>query len=325
MRRREFISLLSSGMLAWPLSARAQSVPVIGFLNIASRAPFATFLAAFHNGLNARGYAEGKNVAIEYRWAEGDQNRLQQYAVDLVRHQVAVIVATGGTVSANMARNATQTIPIVFVVGNDPVREGLVSSVNRPDSNATGVTLISTELLKKRIELLRRVMPAARKIAVLVHPQTPSAQSERLDAQRLIEEAGLELIILEASNESELDKAFDSAVKAGAAALLVSADGYYTSRRAQIVALAATHKLPTAYPWRQYTDAGGLMSYGPNIADAYRHAGDYVGRILDGAKPPDLPVQQPTTFDLVFNVKTATALGIEVPHPLLGIATAVIE
>jgi putative ABC transport system substrate-binding protein len=314
-------------MLAWPLAARAQSpnLPVIGFLNIASPGPFATFLAAFHKGLNARGYVEGKNVAIEYRWAEGNHSRLKQDAADLVRRQASVIVATGGTVSANAARSATQTIPIVFVVGNDPVSEGLVSSVNRPDSNATGVTLISTELLKKRMELLRMLMPDARKVAVLIHPQTASAQLERVGAQRVAADARLELIILEASNESDLDKAFESAVKAGAEALLVSADGFYTSRRAQIVALAATHKLPTAYPWRLYSDAGGLMSYGPNIADAYRQAGDYVGRILDGAKPQDLPVQLPTTFDLVLNLRTAKALGMEVPSRLLSIATVVIE
>lgn len=314
-------------MLAWPLAARAQSsnLPVIGFLNIASPGPFAAFLAAFHKGLDVRGYVEGKNVAIDYRWAEGNHSRLQQDAADLVRRHVSVIVATGGTGSAKAARNATQTIPIVFVVGNDPVSEGLVSSVNRPDSNATGVTLISTELLKKRMELLRMLMPDARKIAVLVHPQTPSAQLERVGAQRVAEEAGLQSMILEASNESDLDKAFESAVKAGAEALLVSADGFYTSRRARIVALAVMHKLPTAYPWRLYADAGGLMSYGPNIADAYRQAGDYVGRILDGTKPADLPVQLPTTFDLVLNLKTAKALGMEVPSRLLSIATVVIE
>jgi putative ABC transport system substrate-binding protein len=326
MKRRAFIILLSGGM-AWPLAARAQSssLPVIGFLNIASPGPFAAFLAAFHKGLNARGYVEGKNVAIDYRWADGDRNRLQQDAADLVRRQVAVIVATGGTGSANTARKATQTIPIVFVVGNDPVSEGLVSSLNRPDSNATGVALISTELLKKRIELLRKLMPDARKVALLVHPDTPSAQSERLDAERVTKEAGLELIILEARNESDLDKAFDSAVKAGVGALLVTADAFYTSRRAQIVALAATHRLPTAYPWRQYPDAGGLMSYGPNVADAYRQAGDYVGRILDGTKPADLPVQLPTTFDLVLNLKTANALGIKVPNAFLSVVTTVIE
>ena len=327
LERREFITLLGGAAVAWPLAARGQqpALPVVGFLNIASPGPFATFLAAFHKGLNARGYGEGKNVAIDYRWAEGDHNRLKQYAADLVRRQVAVIVATGGTVSANMAKNATQTIPIVFVVGNDPVSEGLVSSLNRPASNATGVTLISTELLKKRMVLLRTLMPDARKIGVLVNPQTPSAQSERLDAQKVIEEAGRELIILEASNESDLDKAFESAVKARAEALLVTADGFYTSRRAQIVELAARHKLPTAYPWRLYPDVGGLMSYGPNVADAYRQAGDYVGRILEGTKPEDLPVQLPTTFDLVLNLKTAKALGIEVPSPLLSLATVVIE
>jgi putative ABC transport system substrate-binding protein len=326
MKRRAFIILLGGGM-AWPLGARAQSssLPVIGFLNIASSGPFAAFLAAFHKGLNARGYVEGKNVAIDYRWADGDRNRLRQDAADLVRRQVAVIVATGGTGSANTARKATQTIPIVFVVGNDPVSEGLVSSLNRPDSNATGVALISTELLKKRIELLRKLMPGARKVALLVHPDTPSAQSERLDAERVTKEAGLELIIIEARNESDLDKAFESAVKAGVGALLVTADAFYTSRRAQIVALAATHKLPTAYPWRQYPDAGGLMSYGPNVADAYRQAGDYVGRILDGTKPADLPVQLPTTFDLVLNLKTAKALGIEVPNTFLSVVTTVIE
>jgi putative tryptophan/tyrosine transport system substrate-binding protein len=327
MKRREFIILMSSGMLAWPLAARAQSssLPVIGFLNIASPGPFATFLAAFHKGLNARDYVEGKNVAIDYRWAEGDRDRLQLHAADLVRQQVAVIVATGGTVSAKTAKNATQTIPIVFVIGNDPVSEGLVSSISRPGGNTTGVSLISTELLKKRMEQLRTLLPKARKIAVLLHPQTPSAQSERLDAQKVAEEARLELLILEASNENDLETAFESAVKAEVGALIVTADGFYTSRRAQIVALAARHKLPTAYPWRQYPDAGGLMSYGPRITDAYRQAGDYIGRILKGTKPADLPVQLPTVFDLVLNLKTAKALGIQVPYPLLSTATEVIE
>jgi putative ABC transport system substrate-binding protein len=327
MRRREFLVLLSSGVLARATPAAAQSTraPVVGFLNLASPNTFGAFLAAFHQGLSDRGYVEGKNVTLEYRWAGGNTNKLQQDAADLVRRQVAAIVATGGTLSAQAAKAATSTIPIVFVVGNDPVGEKLVSSINRPSTNATGVALVSTDLIKKRLQLLRELLPNARKIALLFNPHTPSGESERVDAETVAQAGGFQLIIAEASNEAQLANAFETMGKAGADALLVTADSLYTSRRTQLVALAAAYKLPTAYPWREYAEAGGLMSYGPNIADAYRQAGDYVGHVLAGAKPEDLPVRLPTTFDLVLNRKTAKALGIEVPYQLLVLANEVIE
>jgi putative ABC transport system substrate-binding protein len=298
---------------------------VIGFLNVASPGPFATFLAEFHKGLNARGYVEGKNVAVEYRWAEGDHDRLRQHAADLVRRGVAVIVATGGAVSAQAAKNITQTIPIVFIIGTDPVEERLVSSISRPGGNATGVSLVSAELMKKRVELLHELVPQARKIAILIDPQTSSAQSERLDTEKVAEAARLDIVMVEASDESELETAFASAVKAGAGAALITPGGFYTSRRTQIIKLAASYKLPTGYPWRQYPDDGGLMSYGPSVPDAYRQIGDYAGRILKGAKPKDLPVQLPTKFELVINLRTAKALGLTVPRIVYARADEVIE
>jgi putative ABC transport system substrate-binding protein len=325
MIRRELLVLLASGVLGWATSATAQAArpPVIGFLSIASPNTFGTFLTAFHEGLNARGYVEGRNLAVEYRWAGGDRNQLQYHAADLARRLVAAIVATGGTVSAQAAKQATDTIPIVFVIGNDPVGEKLVLSINRPGTNATGVVLVSTDLVKKRFELVRELLPKAQKIALLFNPNTPSGKFEKMDADTVAQQGGWQLITAEASTEAHLANAFETAAKADA--LLVTADAFYTSRRAQITALAAAHKLPAAYPWREYADAGGLMSYGPNIADAYRQAGDYAGRILQGAKPQDLPVQLPTTYDLVLNRKTAKALGIEIPYQLLVMATGVIE
>jgi ABC-type uncharacterized transport system substrate-binding protein len=327
MRRREFLTLLTGAAVAWPLSARPQaaSMPVIGFLNVGAPRAFAAFLAAFHKGLNGAGYVEGRNVAIEYRWAEGNHDWLREHAADLVRREVAVIVATGGAVSAQAAKRITQRIPIVFIVGTDPVGERLVSSISRPGGNATGISLASAELMKKRMEMLHELVPHAHKIAVLIDPQTTSAQSERLDTQRMAQATKLEIVMLEAGDESQLETAFASAVKAGAGALLITPGAFYTSKRAQIIKLAASYKLPTGYPWREYPADGGLMSYGPNVPDAYRRIGDYAGRILKGTKPEDLPVQLPTTFDLVLNLKIAKALGIEVPYPLLITANEVIE
>jgi|SRR5215216_623946 len=327
MRRREFIALVGGAMAAGPLAARAQSskMPVIGFLNIGSRAAFASFVAAFHEGLNATGHVEGKNVAIEYRWAEGDYERLREHAADLVRRQVSVIVATGGTVSARAAKNATDTIPILFIAGVTPVREGLVASFSRPEGNATGVSVYTGELVRKWLELLRELVPAVDKFAVLLNPETPSSQFERLDAEKAAEGTNLGLTIVEVSDEGHFEKAFESVVAAGSGGLIVTADGYFTSKRAQIIQLAARHKLPTIYPWREYPMAGGLMSYGPSIKAAYQLVGTYAGRILSGAKPGDLPVQLPMVFELVFNLTAAKALGLNVSPWLLARADEVIE
>jgi putative ABC transport system substrate-binding protein len=275
--------------------------------------------------LNAGGYVEGRNVAIDYRWAQGNYEQLRADAADLVRRRVALIVATGGLAAARAAKNATETIPILFIGGANPVGEGLVASLSRPGGNATGVNLYASDIIPKRLELLRELVPGIAKFVVVINPKVPSAQFERLELEKAVQEPGLQLSILEASDAGELKKAIHSAAAAGAGALLVSPDGFFTSQRAQIVDLVASHKLPAAYGWRQYTEVGGLMSYGPSIPDAYRHIGEYAGRILKGAKPGDLPVQQPTAFELVLNLKTAKALGIEVPYPLLVAASELIE
>jgi putative ABC transport system substrate-binding protein len=330
MRRRKLLALftfLIGEVIAWPFAVHSQSpsTPVIGFLNIGSADTFAPFVAAFHKGLNAGGYVEGLNVAIEYRWAEGNYQRLREQATDLVRRRVALIVATGGLVSARAAKDATETIPILNIFGFNPVGEGLVTSFNRPGGNVTGVSAYASELTPKRLELLRELVPRTVKFAALLNPKTPAAQIERPDLERAAQETGLQLLVLEASEESDLRKAFDSAAVAGAGALIMSPDGIFTSQRALIVELAASHRLPVVYGWREYAVAGGLMSYGPSIPDAYRQIGDYASRILKGAKPGDLPVQMPTRFDLVINLKTAKTLGIDVPYPLLITASELIE
>ncbi len=327
MRRREFITLLGGAAAAWPLGARAQqpAVPVIGFLNIGSSRAFSTFLAAFHQGLNSTGYIEARNVAIEYRWADGDFDLLRVQANDLVRRNVTLIVATGGLVVARVAKDATHTIPLIFVGGGYPVEEGLVTSFNRPGGNATGVILLSTELISKRLELLHELVPKASRYAAILNPNTPGTKYERPDLERVRQQVGIPLSILEASTESDLKKVFELAPKERVEALVVSNDGFFASRRTQIIQLAAHHRLPAIYGAREFIVAGGLMSYGPNIGDAYRQAGEYVGRVLNGAKPADMPVQQPTKFDLAMNLKTAKALGLTVPPMLLARADEVIE
>jgi putative ABC transport system substrate-binding protein len=318
MRRREFTAGLSASLAA-PLAARAQQplVPVIGFLNSGSPGPFAKMLAAFHQGLKDGGYIEGQNIAIEYRWAEGRYDRLSTLAADLVRRRVAVIAATGGTPSARAAKAATTTIPIVFVAA-DPVRDGLVASLNRPGGNVTGVSVFSAELAPKRLQLLRELVPKAGKIAALINPAS-------MDEAEALTRVGLPLLTITAEAESDFEPAFIQAAQQGVEALLVTADPFLNSRRAQIVALAARHSLPAAYPWREYVEAGGLMSYGTNLAGTYRQVGQYVSRVLKGDKPADLPVQNPTKFDLAINLKTAKALGITIPETLLATADEVIE
>jgi putative tryptophan/tyrosine transport system substrate-binding protein len=327
MRRREFITVVGGAAAAWPLSARAQqpAMPVVGFLNIASPRAFAGFVAAFHRGLNAGGYVEGRNVAIEYRWAEGDFDRLREQAADLVRRHVAVLVATGGTTTALLAKNATATIPVLFISGANPVDEGLATSFSRPEGNATGVSVYTSELVGKRLQLLRELLPRGAMVALLGNPTGVVHKRETKDLEQAADAAGLQLLILEVTAESGFEAAFASVLQQRAGGLFVSADAFFTSKRDQIIEFAARHRLPAAYPWREYALAGGLMSYGASIPDAYRLIGDYAARILKGANPGDLPVQQPTTFDLVLNVKTAKALGLQIPATLLAIADEVIE
>jgi putative ABC transport system substrate-binding protein len=318
MRRREFIAGIGSAV-AWPLAARAQQplVPVIGFLNSGSPGPFALLLAAFRRGLQDGGYVEGQNVMIEYRWAEGQYDQLPALATDLVRRQVAVIAATGGTLSARAAKAATTTIPVLFVAA-DPVGDGLVASFSRPGGNVTGVSVFTAELAPKLLQWLRELVPKAGKIATL----TNSMCDKEPEA---IRRAGLQVLTITAQADSDLEPAFTEAVRQGVEALLVSADPFFNTRRAQIVALAARHSLPAAYPWREYVEAGGLMSYGTSLAGTYRQVGQYVSRVLRGDKPADLPVQNPTRFELVINTKTAKALGLTIPETLLATADEVID
>jgi len=327
MRRREFITLLGSAAAAWPLAASAQdlTVPLIGFLNSASPGPFARLVDAFRQGLREGGYVEGRNVRIEYRWAEGQFARLPELAADLVHRRVSLIVATGGTVSARAAKEATATIPILFIVGPNPIDDGLVTSLNRPGSNATGVALYTSDLLPKRLELLKKLLPRAARIAVLVNPSDAAHELETKYVEDAMRVTGEQMVLLKVSAERDFEPALVSAVQQRADALLVSANPFFTQRRVQLVTLAARHAIPAGYPWREYTDSGGLMSYGPSITGAYHLIGRYASRILNGEKPTDLPVQGPTSYELVINLKTAKTLGLEVPPLLLAIADEVIE
>jgi putative ABC transport system substrate-binding protein len=325
MRRRQFITLLG-GAAAWPLAAHAQqaAMPMIGFLSGASPGPYAPFVSAFHNGLKEAGYVEGQNVAIEYRWAEGHYDRLPALAVDLVRRQVTVMAATT-TPAALAAKAATTTIPIVFSVGADPVAIGLVASLSRPGGNATGANNYINVLGAKRLELLRELVPSAAVIGVLVNPSFPDAESQSKDVKEAARVIGQQVQVVNASSEGDLNDAFATFVPLKPGALLISADTFFTSRRDQLVALIAHHKIPAIYSQRDFVLAGGLMSYAPRLADAYHQGGMYVGRILKGAKPGDLPVVQPTKFELTINLTTAKALGLEIPPKLLALADEVIE
>jgi ABC-type uncharacterized transport system substrate-binding protein len=326
VRRREFIALVG-GAAAWPLAAHAQQapLPVVGFLSALSPAEAASVLAAFRTGLAKAGYVEGQNVAIEYRWAEGQYDRLPALAADLVRRQVAVIVATGGEPSALAAKAATQTIPIVFTSAADPVEVGLVASLNRPGGNATGVSMLFVELGPKQLEMLQELVPTIAVIAVLVNPTFVSAEKESKDALAAGRALGKQVHIVTASSEGEIGTAFGNLVKHRADALLVAPDPFLFTRREQLVALAARHAVPTIYFSREFPEAGGLMSYGSNLATTYHQVGVYTGQILNGAKPADLPVVQSTKLELVINLKTAKALGLTVPLTLQVAADEVIE
>jgi putative tryptophan/tyrosine transport system substrate-binding protein len=327
MRRREFITLIGGAAATWPLAAGAQqqAMPVIGFLNPASPGPYAPFLAAFRQGLKEADYVERKNVVIEYRWAESQYDRLSPLVADLVRRQVAVIAATGGDVSALAAKAATTTIPIVFDTSSDPVEVGLVASLNRPGGNLTGVSIFTVELVPKRLEILCEVVPDAVVIALLVNPTRPSAESETRAVQTAASALGRQIVVLNASREHDFDTAFATLVQQRAAALIVAGDQLFTGHLGQLTALALQHSVPAIYFAREFAVAGGLMSYGTSLPEAYRQVGVYVGRILNGAKPADLPVQQAVKVELIINLKTAQTLGLTFPLTLLGRADEVIE
>ena len=327
MRRREFIAFVGCAAAAWSLRARAEqsAVPVIGFLNSASPQPFANYVAGFRAGLKETGYVDGQNVAIEFRWAEGQYDRLPEMAADLVRRKVAVLVSTGGPPSVLAAKAATATIPIVFTTGSDPVRAGFVSSLSRPGGNLTGVDFFVTAMESKRLGLLRALVPGVQLIAVLLNPNLQTSARQQRDVEEAAHAIGQQIHLLSASNESEIDAAFETAIQVRAGAMLVGGDPFLNSQRNKIVALAARHAIPAIYEQREHALAGGLMSYGTNLTDGYRQAGVYVGRILKEEKPGDLPVVQSTKFQFVINLKTAKALGIEVPPNLSAEADEIIE
>jgi putative tryptophan/tyrosine transport system substrate-binding protein len=328
MRRRDFITLLGgAAAAAWPVGARAQqqAMPVVGYFNSGSPAALSESLAALRHSLREAGFVDGRNVRIEARWAEGRYERLTGIAAELVAQNVAILVATGGEPAALAAKAATTTIPVVFLVGADPVQSGLVQSLARPGGNLTGMSLFTSVLEEKRVGLLYEMMPRARRLALLVNPEFTNAETQGADARAATGRLGIELVVLSASNETQIDHAFEALPSQRPDALLVAADPLFNSRRERIVALAARAKLPAFYQWREFPQAGGLISYGTSLSDAYRQVGVYVARVLRGARPADLPVLQPTEFELVINLTTAKTLGLEIPPMLLARADEVIE
>jgi putative ABC transport system substrate-binding protein len=327
MKRREFVRFSGVVAAAWLSAARAQQpvTPVIGFLNSGSPDGYAQLVAAFRQGLNETGYVEGRNVAIEFRWAQAQNDRLSALATELVRRPVAVIAGLNSTAAARAAKAATTTIPIVFVIGADPVEVGLVASLNRPGGNLTGVSFLGNMLVPKRLELLRELVPTADTIAFLVNPINPNAEADTKNAQSAAHAIGRTLFVLNATSERDLETAFAKLAKQRAHALLVNVDPLFISHRGQIILLAARHAIPTIYDRREFVAAGGLMSYGSSLTDVYRQAGIYTGRILKGTKPADLPILQPTKFEMVINLKTAKALGVTIPQSILLRADQVIE
>jgi putative tryptophan/tyrosine transport system substrate-binding protein len=328
MRRRAFITLLGGAAAAWPLAARAQqpAMPVVGFLGAGSLDTYVLYLAAFRKGLGETGFMEGQNVAIEYRWAEGQYDRMTELAADLVRRRVTVIAVPGSPPGARAAKAATSTIPIVFSVGEDPVKLGLVASIGRPEGNATGINFFTGELVAKRLAILHELVPGAARVGVFINPSdAPRAEILRRDVDAAARDIGLQIQILNPSSSREIDTAFAALVRDRADALFVGPDAFYNSRRVQLATMAARNAIPTAFAVREYVDAGGLMSYGTSLADMYRQVGVYSGRILKGAKPSDLPVLQSTKFEFVINMQTARMLGLDVPATLIARADEVIE
>jgi putative ABC transport system substrate-binding protein len=328
MRRRHFITLLGGAAAAWPLAAGAQqsAMPVIGFLSSATPEAYQPQLAGFRQGLREIGYTEGQNVAIEYRWARSQYDRLPALAADLVGRRVAVIVATGGSVSAIAAKSTTAKIPIVFTSGGDPVKLGLVASLNRPGGNVTGVNLITGVLAAKRLELLHKLVPAAKVIALLLNPVNPSAELDMRAVEAAAPAMGLQIVVLKASSEADIEKAFGAMGQHNVEAVVVGSDAFFDiSWRDQLIGLAARYAVPAIFDWREVAAAGGLASYGSNLAEGYRLAGNYTGRILKGEKPGDLPVQQPTKFEFVINLNTAKTLGLVISNQTQLLADEVIE
>jgi putative ABC transport system substrate-binding protein len=327
VKRREFITLIGGAAAAWPLAARAEQpmMPVIGFLGGGAPDAFAHVVGAFRQGLYETGFAEGQNVTIEYRWAEGQYDRLPELVAELVGRPVVVIVATGGDVGVRAAKNATTTIPIVFTSGSDPVAAGFVSSLNRPGGNVTGVSLFVSVLEVKKLDLLRELVPTAAVIGFLLNPNNPRADVDTADMQAAARALGKQLLILKAGSENDLDAVLTNLAQQRVDALVVHTEPFFLSRRDHLVELAARHSIPTIYGLREFAAAGGLISYGTKLSDSYRQVGIYTGKILKGEKPVDLPVVQPTKFEFVINLKTAKALGLEVPSTLLARADEVIE
>jgi putative tryptophan/tyrosine transport system substrate-binding protein len=328
IRRREFVSLLGgSAAAAWPLAARAQhsSMPVVGFLSNGSPDAFSSRVAAFSRGLIETGYMIGRDVNVEYRWADGRNDRLPELAADLVRRQVSVIVTTNSTPAALAAKAATTTVPIVFTMGTDPVASGLVASLNRPGGNVTGVTGLGVELGPKRLELVQELVPAASVVAVLINPTSPVAGTHERELQVAARTLGVELHVVYASTERDFDTVFASLVQRRAGALMITIDPFFTSKSEHLAAMTVRHSVPAIYVYREFVAAGGLMSYGASYTESSRLVGIYAGRILKGEKPYDLPVQQATKVELLINLKTAKALNLTVPLPLLGRADEVIE
>ena len=327
IRRRKFIAFLGGMTVAWPLLTRAQQlVKKIGFLSVSSPSAHAPFVVAFNEGLREGGFIEGQNLAIEYSWAEGKFDRLPAMAADLIRNKVDVIVAMSGDISIRAATTASSTVPVVFITGSDPVQTGLVASLARPGGNVTGFSMVSNELMAKRFEMLSELVPQIRTIALLINPKYHSATEGTIPlVQQTANAKGVRLHILNATDEDEFEPAFASLTHLKADALIVGTDPFFTSRRERIVALASRYSVPTIYEWQEFVTAGGLISYGASITSLYRAAGVYVGRILKGTKPADLPIHQPTNFELVVNRKAAKALGLTIPPTLITAADKVIE
>jgi putative ABC transport system substrate-binding protein len=326
MRRREFISFVG-GAAAWPLAVRAQqqAMPVIGYLSARSPDDTAHLVVAFRKGLSESGFVEGQNVIIEYRWALGQHDRLPAQALELAQRPVDIIVSTGGESAALAAKSATSTIPIAFVIGGDPVVSRLVASYNQPGGNATGINILTAALEPKRLGILHQLVPQAETIAVLLNPNFPPYERQLRDVQEAARAIGLKIHVLRVATDREIDAAFDTVVQEHIAAIMVAADPFFDTRRSKLVALAASHAVPTMYHFREFAAAGGLMSYGIDSLDTYRQAGVYAGQILRGAKPANLPILQPTKFEFVINLKTAKALGVTIPSGILSTADEVIE